>query len=374
VYDGGDKVIFPNAVTSTENLGVFGYADEATFRNIHIGTKENPGSMTTTSDYLGGIVACPKNTAFTNCSNAATLSGVYIVGGIIGYDWEGDFVIQNCWNMGNITVSDDGAIVGGIAGAVSGENSLIEHCYNSGNMTVNGEYAMVGGITGQLNGDDTSVMQNCYNTGAIAGFYAGGICGVLTYSSIIACYNEGTVTGTFADEALTSGAGGIVGVLLGDEDTGPGIITACYNKGAVSSSADTSSNYSIHIGGITGNNFSQYGVITASYNIGTLSHTGSTSDSGDVYIGGISGISAYEESCTATIIACYWAGDGAVNGIGYKATADGGTVSDEGTKKFSDVWPTNSGEWGIGDGSGSGKYWKSLGNSPSNYPRLWFEE
>ncbi|MDR1863971.1 MAG: hypothetical protein LBR08_00175 [Bacteroidales bacterium] len=43
------------------------------------------------------------------------------------------------------------------------------------------------------------------------------------------------------------------------------------------------------------------------------------------------------------------------------------------------AWPTigANAEWGIGDGSGSGKWWKSLGNWNGGnpvYPKLWFEE
>jgi hypothetical protein len=330
VYDGGGKKIFPT-ITSTANAGIFEYADGAIFNDVHIGT----GSIISTGDYamVGGIVGGAIDTTFTNCSNAADLSGEYGVGGICAFLQGGS--IENCQNTGTITC----------------------------------KLYLAGGICGLgLESDSGNIIQNCYNSGAInGGLSAGGIVGDWWLGNIIACYNTGTVTAITTTDQLGANAGGIAGAIMGYE-TSPATITACYNTGNVSSSVPKG-DIPIYIGGVTGNNVYKYGVITASYSTGNLSHTGDTSQSGDVYIGGVSGFSAYDPDATATITACYWTGTGTSNGIGYKATGSGGAASDEGATKFNSgsAWPTNSThtDWGT-------SYWKSISNGV--YPKLAWEQ
>jgi hypothetical protein len=106
--------------------------------------------------------------------------------------------------------------------------------------------------------------------------------------------------------------------------------------------------------------------ITACYNTGSVSGSGN-------YVGGVRGSSAGPFS---TITACYWkdiSDDNATYGTG-------SSESNTGTSIFSIVeWPAiaTDTEWGTGDGSGSGKYWKSLGDwNEGNpvYPKLFFED
>ncbi|WP_010260777.1 hypothetical protein, partial [Treponema primitia] len=78
-----------------------------------------------------------------------------------------------------------------------------------------------------------------------------------------------------------------------------------------------------------------------------------------------------------TITACYWV---------ERTDVTGSTTNGGGGTLFSDsAWPSTTGssgqstEWGTGDGSGSGTYWKSLGGwngggTYTVYPTLWFEE
>jgi hypothetical protein len=338
-YDGAGKTITPNISATDANIGIFGYADGATFKDIHIGA----GSMTATATEkdtfsIGGIaVSAQNNTTFTNCSNAATLIGT------------------------------DSLQVGGIC-AYLGGSSTIDHCWNTGAIT--GGTASVGGICSNIH---TSTVKNCYNSGSMNGLQVGGIAGEAVYAEIIACYNTGTVTETHVheeyEEEMFTCAGGIVGYTYASNQNFTTII-ACYNKGDVSSAIDKSKDYSIRIGGVVGCSRNRNGAIsaiTASYSAGNVSYTGN-GGTGNVYIGGIVG-GDYDANATA-ITACYWAGTGADNGIG------GASPADTGTAKFGASWISAATEWGIGDGSGSGKYWKSLGswNSGSpTYPTLWFE-
>jgi hypothetical protein len=125
-----------------------------------------------------------------------------------------------------------------------------------------------------------------------------------------------------------------------------------------------------NIGGVCGSSSSS---ITACYNTGSVS--------GSDYIGGVCGyFNSYPSgSSSSSIIACYWkdiAGDRADYGIGYDLTTE---PTDMNTTKFtSRAWPTSNAheQWGTGDGSGDGKYWKSLGSWNGGnpiYPKLWFE-
>jgi hypothetical protein len=350
VYDGGGYKIFPN-ITSSEHFGIFGYTEGATFENVHIGE----GSMTALNKKsIGGIAFWTKNTAFTNCSNAATLTAEMYAGGICD-QFLGNGSINNCWNTGTINADYD---AGGIARGISNYEeqclAIVKNCYNKGAINVNRN---AGGIVGSCNSP----------------------------GEITACYNEGAITVvTLAPNYTEFYAGGIVGDITGNyEIEGRVYITACYNRGNVSSSATQTEHTNFKIGGITGDNTDGWVTITASYNTGAVTYTGSGSG-GAVYIGGISGFSTYysdDAIPVAPIYACYWAG-GATNGIGAKEAEDeesNPSPSDCGTYKFDSAWPSTGGEsghaeWGTGDGSGSGKYWKSLGSSPSNYPRLWFEE
>jgi hypothetical protein len=216
---------------------------------------------------------------------------------------------------------------------------------------------------------------------------AGGIAGSLS-GEITACYNTGAVKGA---QAWCSHVGGIAGQVNGVN--GPSM-TACYNTGYVSSSAALSEEYTdVSIGGIAGRAHGSGDnaiTITACYSTGIVEYTGgSTVQDGNslcqaICVGGVFGVCGSTTAIESTFADCYWkAVDGLNYGIGGTNSADNDLFADEtspsneGTTQFGDTkWPANSGEWGTGDGSGSGKYWKSLGawnGGNPVYPKLWFE-
>jgi hypothetical protein len=111
------------------------------------------------------------------------------------------------------------------------------------------------------------------------------------------------------------------------------------------------------MGGIAGQMSGSLGVV-ACYNTGMVNSSATS-------VGGIAGVGY------AAVQYNYW------NTNNANAT---GNSTGTGNLKFSAAnWPTASthAQWGTGDGSGDGKYWKSLGNwnggSPV-YPKLFFEE
>jgi uncharacterized protein YjdB len=211
------------------------------------------------------------------------------------------------------SITSNQSCTGGLCGWSTDCNVFA--CRN--NATINGGNNSTGGICGY----GRNLFIACVNTGAVntTGQYAGGIVAYCFDGAIptgvIACYNTGTITGTGSNPHTM---GGIAGQMNGSKG-----ITASYSTGLVTSSA-------AGVGAIVGVN-------------------------------------------NATVTHCYW-NTGNANAIGTNNGASTGNL------KFSaTAWPATSThtEWGIGDGSGSGKYWKSLGSwnggSPV-YPKLFFEE
>lgn len=128
----------------------------------------------------GGIAGyCKLDTKISNCFNTATIVATSLgnnwssmnnyarIGGIIG---DGDAIIENCFNTGNLTASDAYAIsyVGGIAGTFS--NSSMKNVYNTGNLESSAHYGSkydnIGGLIG-YEGNSNELI-NCYylNTAA----------------------------------------------------------------------------------------------------------------------------------------------------------------------------------------------------------------
>ncbi|MDR0724740.1 MAG: hypothetical protein LBF59_01850, partial [Prevotellaceae bacterium] len=261
-------------------------------------------------------------------------------------DYVGLFGYTSNANILNIHIISGSVSGKDYVGSVCGSSS-ITHCSNAS--SVSGEN-YVGGICGS--GSATA----CYNTGSVSGSdnYVGGICGT---GSVTACYNTGSVSGKDYVGGVC-GSGSYIGAS----------ITACYNTGSVSGS--------YCVGGVCGFPYSYsnpyvsyYISITACYNTGSVSGGGSynSSASGVIY--------AYSSSTTTIITACYWkdvADDNADYGVG--------SSSNTGTSIFSiTAWPTiaTHTQWGTGDGSGDGKYWKSLGGWNGGnpvYPKLFFED
>jgi hypothetical protein len=182
----------------------------------------------------------------------------------------------------------------------------------------------------------TGVLKNIHiASGSVSGRHiVGGIVGI-NLGTITACSNTGSISGR-------NGVGGVAGV-------NEGTITACYNTGTVSGSTDT--------GGVAG---LVTGTVTACYNTGTVSGSAET--------GGVAGVNE------GTVTACYW--DNSV--VGSPPNGIGDPASDIDAEPFSGTadFPNVSGgnvEWGTGDGSGSGKYWKAGTTSGGRLPKLWFE-
>ena len=142
---------------TTAYQGLFADINGATIQNLMV-----EGSVSGSSNYVGGIVGSTRNATIENCSFSGSVtytgSASHYIGGIIGGNQTKESTISGCVNMADVT----GYTAGGIMG-YSTQKNTIENCYNTG--TITGSFRS-GGIAGQVS---TGTITNCYNIGEITG-------------------------------------------------------------------------------------------------------------------------------------------------------------------------------------------------------------
>ncbi|AEF83957.1 GLUG domain protein [Treponema primitia ZAS-2] len=336
-FDGDSKTISNLDINKSDSdyQGLFGFVYSGTVKNVRIAS----GSVTGREN-VGGVAGYNQGT-ITACTNTGSVSGSNYVGGVVGHNYSSSSVTA-CSNTG--PVSGTGENVGGVVGYIEGGS--VTACSNIGPVTGRDNVGGVAGVNTYRSVMGTKVAGSvtaCYSTGSVTGTgeNAGGVVG-RNREPLTACYSTGSVSGN-------KNVGGVAGY------NASGTITACYSTGVVKGTTD-------YVGGVVG--YNDVGTITACYSTGSVS--------GNTYVGGVAGYNYGR----AFIIACYWAtytGDG-VGGSGGPYDTSGTETG--GTTKFGTGWPTigTNTEWGTGDGSGSGKYWKNLGNSGTLlYPKLYWE-
>lgn len=176
-------------------------------------------------EYVGGIIGYSDYYTYVlNCSSSVTVTGRRNVGGIAGYI-EMMSIFYCCYNTGKITSTEATTTdnTGGILGYCSNLTQVL-NCYNTGD--ISGSYT-IGGIAGSIN---ESYIVLCYNTGAISAIdYAGGIVGSIhNESSVMSCYNRGTVSGSGVGTASATFTGGVAG-----SNNGSSVISDCYYDSTV---------------------------------------------------------------------------------------------------------------------------------------------
>lgn len=153
-FDGNCHVVSGLYIASGANVGLFGYVNGGTVRNLVV-----EGSITGSSN-VAGIVGYLNGGKISNCGNRATVKGGSNVAGVAGY-LNGTCTVSGCYNSGNITGTT--GFIGGVTGQHWRAGEVI-NCYNSG--TVNGP-ATVGGIAGGHKKANATVLTNCYNVGNV---------------------------------------------------------------------------------------------------------------------------------------------------------------------------------------------------------------
>jgi hypothetical protein len=388
LFDGDNHTIANLKITgNNDNVGLFGYiyrsSDTATIQNVNIisgavsgGSKvgsvcgasasayssiincSNASSVSGSGNYVGGVCGDASYSIITDCSNTGSVMGVGYIGGVCGHSSYS--TITDCSNTNSVIGT--GNYVGGVCGYFYDYSSdyyySITGCSNIGSISGS---SSVGGICGYF-GDHSSTIIACSNTGSVSGSSnVGGICGYFNSSSSYSPYSSSSITACFnTGSVIVTGdyVGGVCGYASAGNRSSISI-TACYNTNSVSGN--------FQIGGVCGYAYNSVS-ITACYNTGSVS--------GSSGIGGVCGSYSYSSPYYFSITACYWknvSGDNADYGIGSSASNTNAVI-------FSIVaWPTiaTDTQWGTGDGSGSGKYWKSLGGWNGGnpvYPKLYYED
>lgn len=202
VFDGDGHAITDLNVEWADKMfsGLFGIVKNATIRNLTLSKSKIYGSaclgglvgvvmgsisMTnchTTSDvtiwtnkfYAGGLIGgllFPDNTKKSHiffCTNSATVKGeLGGIGGLIGSAGLNNLFITRCGNYGNI--SDRNSSVGGIVAQVTKGTTIID-CFNVGSIealdTQNAENTHSGGIIGTAELEEGRItIANCYSIG-----------------------------------------------------------------------------------------------------------------------------------------------------------------------------------------------------------------
>lgn len=152
-FDGGNHVVSGLYIASGSSVGLFGYVDGGTVKNVTV-----QGSVTGSSN-VAGVVGYLNAGKVENCGNNATINGGSAVAGIAGY-LNGACTVSGCYNSGAVTGTT--GYIGGVTGQHWRAGEVI-NCYNSG--TVTGP-ATVGGVAGGHKAA-SPVLTNCYNAGQV---------------------------------------------------------------------------------------------------------------------------------------------------------------------------------------------------------------
>ena len=181
--------------------------------------------------YVLGSGSEIKNLVVTN----STFIGRQNVGGIAGYDFEGQ--IKCCFNS-DVDVTGE-SHVGGIAGY---SNAYITQCRYSGAESESLNENITGDIAGGIAGFNEGSIEGCYCNASISGgetgYGIGGIAGTMTASSYIAdCIFEGTVSGQTI--------GGILGAVEEEVETAPYMTRNYFNASDIKGVGDANGGYDI---------------------------------------------------------------------------------------------------------------------------------
>ncbi|MBS3768278.1 MAG: T9SS type A sorting domain-containing protein, partial [Candidatus Cloacimonetes bacterium] len=190
-YDGQNHTIIDLFIdrSSTDNIGLFGYIDGATIKNLgvadcnitgqnyvgglvgHTGSSANvtscysTGSVASTAGSVstGGLVGSNASTTIENSYSTCSVSGYKLVGGLVGNNYS--TTITNCYSTGNVTRSSGtNESFGGFCG--SNSSSTISYCYSIGSVfesdgstTLSGDKGFVGN-----EGTNTSYTSNYFDS------------------------------------------------------------------------------------------------------------------------------------------------------------------------------------------------------------------
>ena len=188
-FNGGGHTITGMTITGDRDyVGLFGECNNFTVPSSYIKSVTVKGAKISGHSFVGAIAGAGANISdcysienticairqvggvcgrltgnISGCYNSSSVKGNSTTGGIMGTaSYEGNVgngVVQYCYNIGTVTVSQQDSSVGGITGA-SADGYNISNCLNCGKITGNGKN--VGGIAGSTESRYMNFIGNCY--------------------------------------------------------------------------------------------------------------------------------------------------------------------------------------------------------------------
>ena len=174
-------LIKPKVFSQGSSVGsLAGLLDSGTITHCYVKNADVSGD-----DYIGGLIGWSKGRIF-NCYSTGRASGDWYVGGLVG------FIADSTVNMSFSKASVSGnTSVGGLAGMTGHETSIVSDCYATGAVK-GGIYA--GGLIGQV---EQGRAYKCYSAGPVSGNqYAGGFTGYIRVrGDVIYCFWDTQASG-----------------------------------------------------------------------------------------------------------------------------------------------------------------------------------
>ena len=263
------KVTVDASSATGQTAGLFGILNEATVKNVTIGSKVVIKGESADITFLGGVAGYALNSTVDGCTNKASMSVTAAtdavreaVGGIVGqmYTQEGkESYLKNCNNLGTITSTNtvntnngaSGISLGGIVGFADGTAyNNIQFCNNK--VDISAQATRMGGIVASANA--YTKVEDCVNEGNISdtdvkatNSRVGGISSAAsTEVYFTRCVNKGNVVFSVSGDSSHGYAGGILG-----QTNNAVVIDACENYGTIQSDMFTAS--TVYMGAILAN-------------------------------------------------------------------------------------------------------------------------
>ncbi len=206
------------------------------------------------------------------------------------------------------------------------------HSINGLNVNLSGTNSLYAGLFGTISQGGTvrdltvrgSVKATTVNKTILAGGIAASLCNYGGESTLLNCRSEVTVTATVSGASSTcyAAAGGVVGMINGNNEYPDSTVRCCSSSGAVTASLDGGTYTCAYAGGVVGQIY-QNGQVKNCYNTGAVTLSGS---GGAAYVGGVAGSVL---GSTSKVQYAYSTGAVNTSGSNYTETYVGGVAGFE---------------------------------------------
>ena len=242
-FDGVDYEIKLEIYSTVEDyVGFFRYTDGALLKNITIS-----GSIRG-RNRVGSVVArASGSTKIENCVNRAIVTGNSYVGGLAGTASEGT-ELTSCNNEGTVTLTSNSNYAGGIVSY--SDNAKLYGCINEGTVS-GGSYTYIGGLIGIATGV-TEIRNGSNKANVSGGARVGGVVGEINGGAISEAENTGDIRATATSSYVAGLAGYATGATISNSETSGNISGSRYSGGIAGYANGTTVSRSVFHGSVSG--------------------------------------------------------------------------------------------------------------------------